>query len=257
MEVGKSVHRVDAFDKATGRAKYCDDLCDRSALVARVLHSTIANGVVKSIDTSAAEQIEGVVKIVTCFDVPQIKFPTAGHPWSTDPHHQDVADRLLLTSRVRFYGDDIAAVVAENEVAAAQALRALRVEYEEYPFVLDVQEAMKPDAPLLHEEFPNNILAHTTIRNGNYEEASREPGLIKVEGWYDTPTVQHCHIENHMCFASMEAGRIVIYSSTQIPHIVRRVVGQALGIPWGKVRVVKPYIGGGQGVFALSPGSGV
>ena len=226
MEVGKSVRRVDAFDKATGRAKYCDDLCDRSALVARVLHSTIANGVVKSIDTSAAEQIEGVVKIVTCFDVPQIKFPTAGHPWSTDPHHQDVADRLLLTSRVCFYGDDIAAVVAENEVAAAQALRALRVEYEEYPFVLDVQEAMKPDAPLLHEEFPNNILAHTTIRNGNYEEASREPGLIKVEGWYDTPTVQHCHIENHMCFASMEAGRIVIYSSTQIPHIVRRVVGQ-------------------------------
>ena len=247
MEVGKSVRRVDAFDKATGRAKYCDDLCDRSALVARVLHSTIANGVVKSIDTGAAEQIEGVVKIVTCFDVPQIKFPTAGHPWSTDPHHQDVADRLLLTSRVRFYGDDIAAVVAENEVAAAQALRALRVEYEEYPFVLDVQEAMKPDAPQLHEEFPNNILAHTTIRNGNYEEASREPGLIKVEGWYDTPTVQHCHIENHMCFASMEAGRIVIYSSTQIPHIVRRVVGQALGIPWGKVRVVKPYIGGGFG----------
>lgn len=247
MEVGKSVRRVDAFDKATGRAKYCDDLCDRSALVARVLHSTIANGVVKSIDTSAAEQIEGVVKIVTCFDVPQIKFPTAGHPWSTDPHHQDVADRLLLTSRARFYGDDVAAVVAENEVAAAQALRALRVEYEEYPFVLDVQEAMKPDAPQLHEEFPNNILAHTTIRNGNYEEASREPGLIKVEGWYDTPTVQHCHIENHMCFASMEAGRIVIYSSTQIPHIVRRVVGQALGIPWGKVRVVKPYIGGGFG----------
>ena len=89
--------------------------------------------------------------------------------------------------------------------------------------MLDVQEAMKPDAPLLHEEYPNNILAHTTIRNGNYEEASREPGLIKVEGWYDTPTVQHCHIENHMCFASMEAGRIVIYSSTQIPHIVRRV----------------------------------
>ena len=112
MEVGKSVRRVDAFDKATGRAKYCDDLCDRSALVARVLHSTIANGVVKSIDTSAAEQIEGVVKIVTCFDVPQIKFPTAGHPWSTDPHHQDVADRLLLTSRVRFYGDDIAAAAS-------------------------------------------------------------------------------------------------------------------------------------------------
>ena len=117
--VGKSEKRVDAFDKVTGRARYTDDLCPKDALVAKVLHSTIANGVVKKIDTSAAEQIEGVVKIVTCFDVPQYKVPTAGHPWSTDPHHQDVADRLLLTSRVRFYGDDVAAVVAENEVAAA------------------------------------------------------------------------------------------------------------------------------------------
>ena len=175
------------------------------------------------------------------------KFPTAGHPWSTDPHHQDVADRLLLTSRVRFYGDDVCAVVAENEVAAAQAVRAIQVEYEEYPVVLDVQEAMKPGAPQIHEEYPGNILAHTDIRKGNYEEAIKEPGLIKVEGWYDTPTVQHCHIENHICTAHMEAGRIVVTASTQIPHIVRRVVGQALGIPWGKVRIIKPYIGGGFG----------
>ena len=245
--VGKSEKRVDAFDKVTGRARYTDDLCPKDALVAKVLHSTIANGVVKKIDTSAAEQIEGVVKIVTCFDVPQYKFPTAGHPWSTDPHHQDVADRLLLTSRVRFYGDDVAAVVAENEVAAAQALRAIRVEYEEYPFVLDAQKAMEPDAPQLHENYPNNILAHTSIVKGDYEAAIQEPGLIRVEGWYDTPTVQHCHIENHICFAEMEGGRIVITSSTQIPHIVRRIVGQALGIPWGNVRVIKPYIGGGFG----------
>ena len=245
--VGKSEKRVDAFDKVTGRARYTDDLCPKDALVAKVLHSTIANGVVKKIDTSAAEQIEGVVKIVTCFDVPQYKFPTAGHPWSTDPHHQDVADRLLLTSRVRFYGDDVAAVVAENEVAAAQALRAIRVEYEEYPFVLDAQKAMEPDAPQLHENYPNNILAHTSIVKGDYEAAIQEPGLIRVEGWYDTPTVQNCHIENHICFAEMEGGRIVITSSTQIPHIVRRIVGQALGIPWGNVRVIKPYIGGGFG----------
>ena len=245
--VGKSEKRVDAFDKVTGRARYTDDLCGSGALVAKVLHSTIANGVVKRIDTRAAEQIEGVVKIVTCFDVPQYKFPTAGHPWSTDPHHQDVADRLLLTSRVRFYGDDVAAVVAEDEIAAAAALRAIRVEYEEYPFVLDVQKAMEPGAPQLHAEYPNNILAHTSIYTGDYASAIQEPGLIKVEGWYDTPTVQHCHIENHICFAEMEGGRIVVTSSTQIPHIVRRIVGQALGIPWGNVRILKPYIGGGFG----------
>lgn len=245
--VGKSVKRVDAFEKVTGRAKYTDDMCDRNAYVAKVLHSTIAHGYVKAVDTTEAEKIPGVVKIVTCFDVPEYHYPTAGHPWSTEEAHQDVADRLLLAEHVRFYGDDIAAVVAENEIAAAQAIRAIKVEYEELPFVLDVQKAMDDGAPRLHEKYPNNILAHTSIRNGNYEEAVKEPGLTRVEGWYETPTVQHCHIENPVCYAYMEQGRIVVVTSTQIPHICRRVVGQALGIPWGQVRIVKPYIGGGFG----------
>lgn len=244
---GQSKLRVDAFDKASGRAKYTDDLCGREALVTRIVHSTIAHGMVRSLDVSQAEKIPGVVKIFTCFDVPEYRFPTAGHPWSTDPHHQDVADRLLLNRHVRYYGDEVAVVVAENEVAAAQAARLVKVDYDEYPFVLDVQKAMEPDAPQIHEEYPGNVLAHTQIRSGDYEAAAKEPGLIKVEGWYDTPTVQHCHIENHICTAYMEGGRITVTSSTQIPHIVRRICGQALGIPWGKVRIIKPYIGGGFG----------
>jgi len=121
------------------------------------------------------------------------------------------------------------------------------VEYEELPFVLDVQKAMEPDAPQIHEDCPGNVLKHTDIRRGDYQTAIQEPGLIRVEGWYDTPTVQHCHIENHGCFAYEEAGRVVVVTSTQIPHIIRRVVGQALGLPWGKVRIIKPYIGGGFG----------
>ncbi len=247
MEVGKSVKRVDAFDKATGRAKYTDDLCDKSALVARVVRSTIAHGYVKSVDISEAQKVPGVMKIFTCFDVPDIKFPTAGHPWSVEAAHQDVADRRLLNRHVRYYGDDVAAVVAEDEVAAAQAARLVRVEYEELPFVLDVQEAMKDSAPQLHKSFPNNVLKHTTIRNGDYAAAIAEEGLLCVDKWYNTSTVQHCHIENHIAYAYEEAGKIVIVSSTQIPHIVRRTVGQALGIPWGSIRVVKPYIGGGFG----------
>ncbi len=248
MAVGKSIPRVDARDKVTGRTRYTDDLCDKGALVARILHSTIAHGRVVSMDTREAEAIPGVVKVVTCFDVPQYYFPTAGHPWSTDPGHQDVADRLLLTREVKFYGDDIAAVVAEDEVAAAQALRAIRVEYEEYPFVLDPMEAMKPEAPQLHERFPGNILGHTSLNRGDYDKAIQEPGLIKVEGWYDTPTVQHCHMENFICYAHSEGDdRLTVVASTQIPHIVRRVVGQALGMDWGRIRVIKPYIGGGFG----------
>lgn len=245
--IGQSVTRVDAPDKVTGRAKYTDDIADKSALIAKVLHSTIAHGYVKSIDISEAEKIAGVVKIVTCFDVPNIPFPTAGHPWSTDPHHQDVADRLLLNRHVRYYGDDVAAVVARDEVSAMQAIRAIKVEYEELPFVLDPIEAMRDGAPQLHEGFDHNILAHTSYEDGNYEEAIKEPGLIVIDKWYNTPTVQHCHIENHICYAYEEAGKINVVSSTQIPHIVRRIVGQALGRDWGSVRIVKPYIGGGFG----------
>ena len=245
--VGKGVARVDAFDKATGRTKYTDDLCDKNALIIRVVRSTIAHGYVKSVDTSEAEKVPGVVKIFTCFDVPDIKFPTAGHPWSVEAAHQDVADRRLLNRHVRYYGDDVAAVVAEDEVAAAQAARKIKVEYEELPFVLDQMEAMKEGAPVLHKDYPDNVLKHTSFRNGNYAEAIKEPGLICVDKWYDTSTVQHCHIENFICFAKEEDGKIVITSSTQIPHIVRRTVGQALGVPWGKIRVIKPYIGGGFG----------
>jgi len=249
MEVGKSINRVDAFDKVTGRTKYTDDLCDAGAYVAKILHSTIAHGKVLSVDTSEAEKIEGVVKIVTCFDLGQYRnyFPTAGHPWSTDVSHQDVADRLLLTDEVKFYGDDVAAVIAENEVAANQALRAIKVEYEEYPVVTDVLEAMKDGAPQIHKDYPNNILKHTSLSRGNYAEAIKEEGLTVVDRWYNTEPVQHCHIENFICYAYAEGKRVTVVASTQIPHIARRVVGQALGIPWGDVRVIKPYIGGGFG----------
>jgi len=221
MIVGKSVKRVDAVDKVTGRARYTDDLAGSNALIVKICHSTIAHGMVTKIDTSEAEKIPGVFRILTCFDVPDRPFPTAGHPWSNDPHHQDVADRLLLNRHVRYYGDEIAAVLAEDEVTAVQAVRALKVEYEEYPFVMDPQEAMKDGAPQLHERFKNNILAHTGYEEGDFEAAIQEPGLVKIEGWYDTPTVQHCHLENHICFAEQQNGKIVVVTSTQIPHIVR------------------------------------
>ena len=247
MIIGKSYTRVDAYDKATGRTKYTEDLCDKHALVAKIKHSNVAHAIVKSVDISEAEKIPGVVKVLTCFDAPEYLFPTAGHPWSTEESHQDICDRNVLTKHVRYYGDDVAAVVAEDEVAAKRAIEAIKVEYEVLPFVLDVQEAMKDGAPQIHEKYKNNVLAHTQIHKGNYEEAIKEPGLIKIDKWYNTQTVQHCHIENFICYAWEEGGRINVTSSTQIPHITRRCVAQALGVDWGRVRVVKPYIGGGFG----------
>jgi xanthine dehydrogenase molybdenum-binding subunit len=247
MSVGQSIPRVDAWEKVSGRAKYTDDLVDRNALVGKVLHAAIANGLVKKIDTGEAERIPGVVKIITCFDVPDFPFPTAGHPWSTDPAHWDPMDRRLLNRRVRFCGDDIAAVIAVDEISASRALRAIKVEYDEYPAVLTPEEAMRQGAPLLHEECPGNVLKHTTVEDGSLEEAVKEEGLLCFEDVFETPIVQHCHIESAVSWAYMENGRYVIVASTQIPHILRRIVAQALGIPWGDVRIIKPYIGGGFG----------
>ncbi|MFA7109801.1 MAG: xanthine dehydrogenase subunit XdhA [Sphaerochaetaceae bacterium] len=247
MIVTEAINRVDAEEKVRGTAKYTNDLLPGNALVAKILHSTIANGLVKKIDISEAEKVEGVITICTCFDVPDIQFPTAGHPWSTETKHQDIADRKLLNQRVRYYGDDIAAVIAENEIAANQAINKIKVEYEEYKPMFTVEQAMASDATPIHEEKPDNVLVHSSYSFGEFEKAIQEEGLIKIEGNYSTPMVKHCHIENANSFAYEEGGKIVVVSSTQIPHIIRRVCSQALGIPMGKIRIIKPYIGGGFG----------
>ena len=119
--VGQRYNRVDARGKVTGEAKYTADLEPKDCLHAKVIHSTIANGLVKSFHLEEALKVPGVVKIVTCFDVPDCQFPTAGHPWSVEKAHQDIADRKLLNQRVRLYGDDIAAVVAVDEIACKKA----------------------------------------------------------------------------------------------------------------------------------------
>lgn len=244
--IGKSIPRVDAYEKVTGRAKFTDDLILNKCLVAKVLHATIGNGIVKSIDTSAAEKLDGVVKVVTFKDVPNHCYPTPGHPWSVEPAHQDVADRNILTGRIRYYGDDIAAVVAEDEVTASRALKLIKVEYEEYPVEIHPRKSMCGSNPPIHLDKKDNVLARSNYFIGNVEEGLKNADTV-VERSYKTPIVQHCHIENPISFAYMEKGRIVVVSSTQIPHIMRRVIGQALGIPWGQVRVIKPYIGGGFG----------
>ena len=241
--------RVDAKDKVTGEARYTADLEPKGLLTAKVVRSTIANGVVKSFDLSEALAVSGVVKIVTCFDVPDIQFPTPGHPWSVETAHQDIADRKLLNTRVRVYGDDIAAVIAEDEIAAARAARLVKVEYEEYEPLLTVEAAMAEGATRLHEEKPGNVIAHSsfTVGEGTFEEAVKEEGLVVIDRDYRTQSVQHCHIETPISFAYMEKDRIIVTTSTQIPHIVRRVISQALGLPMGRIRVIKPYIGGGFG----------
>ena len=258
--VGQGVKRVDAYGKVTGEAKYTADLEPRDILHAKVVHSTIANSLVKSFDLEEALKVPGVVKIVTCFDAPECQFPTAGHPWSVELKHQDICDRRILNQRVRIYGDDIAAVVAEDEIAATRAARLIKVEYEEYEPIVTVKAALKEGATPLHPDLrKDNVIVHSHLTMGSkdftFEEGLRqakeaygEDNLVVLDEVYDTARISHCHIELPVSWAYVDVnGKVTVVSSTQIPHIVRRCISQGLGIPLGKIRVIKPYIGGGFG----------
>ncbi|MEG6584670.1 xanthine dehydrogenase subunit XdhA [Dendrosporobacter sp. 1207_IL3150] len=244
--IGTSVPRIDGLSKVCGKIQYVDDLYLRDMLYAKIYRSTIANGRVKAIDVSEAKRLPGVEAVITFEDVPAHTFPTAGHPFSLDPTHQDVADHSILTGRIRYWGDEIAAVVAVDELTAEKALKLIKVEYDEYPSVLTLSDALDESAVEIHQG-SNNIIKTTSYKFGELEQSFVECDYI-LEGQYKTSIVQHCAMENHSAFAyTDQRGRIIIYSSTQIPHICRRIVGQALGMPWGMIRVVKPYVGGGFG----------
>ena len=125
-------------------------------------------------------------------------------------------------------------------------MKLIKVAYEEYPVVVSPKISMRGTEHPIHLDKKDNILARSSFAIGDVDSAM-EKAAVKLKRSYKTPIVQHCHIENNISYAYMEKGRIVVVSSTQIPHIVRRIVGQALGIPWGQVRVIKPYVGGGFG----------
>ena len=244
--IGKNIPRVDAVAKVTGQARYVDDHFVPGLLHAKIFRSSIAHGLVKSLDISQAQAMPGVVAVVTFDDVPGHTFPTAGHPFHKDPAHQDVADRHLLTKRVRLWGDEIAAVIAEDEWVAAKAAALITAEYEEYPPLLTAEAALAPGAKEIHDG-TGNVIAADGYEAGNLEAAFAQASVI-LEDRYSTQMVAHCAMETYSAYAYQDgAGRIVVVSSTQIPHICRRIVAQALGISWGRVRVIKPYIGGGFG----------
>ena len=246
MAVGQSHIRKDVRAKVTGKTRFTDDFSMPGMLQAKYVRSPIAHGLVKSIDKTVALAMPGVEAVFTFEDVPKTFFPTAGHPFSLDPGHQDVADRLLLTDHVRYHGDEVAIVVARDHLTAAKAAKAVIVEYEELPVCVTSEAAMAEDAPAIHKG--GNIIKSTTFEiGGKIADAEKETDII-VEGTFSTPIVLHCHLENHTAYAYMDDNdHLVIVSSTQIPHICRRIVGQALDMPWAKIRVIKPYIGGGFG----------
>ncbi|PLX70470.1 MAG: xanthine dehydrogenase molybdenum-binding subunit XdhA [Denitrovibrio sp.] len=246
MAVGKSVERLDAVAKATGRARYTEDFTLSGMKHAVYVRSTIAHGIVTGINTEKAGALPGVRAIFTYEDVPDIRFSTAGHPYSDDPSHRDPYDRHLLTKHVRFEGDEIAIVVADSELIARKAAKLVEVTYDELAVLNTPENILAENAPQIHPE-GNLTGEHEFSVGGDMSEAVKASAHL-TESSYKTAMVQHCHLENQIAYGYMDDNdNIVVVSSTQIPHIARRIISEALSFPIGRIKVIKPYIGGGFG----------
>lgn len=249
--VGRRVRKVDGFKLVTGRTAFTDDIELPGLLIGRILGSPHAHARIVGIDASRAQALPGVHAVLTYRNVPRVPHTTAGQAWPEPSPY----DTYLLDSKVRFVGDRVAAVAAESRAIAEEALRRIEVEYEVLPPVLDMEHAMDPGAPVIHDEpdatgirdASRNLAGdiHTSI--GDVEAGFREADLV-LEREYRTPRQQHAMIEPHIVISWLDAdNRLVIRTSTQIPFHVRRQVAMILQIPVSRIHVVKPRIGGGFG----------
>ncbi len=247
--VGKNAVRLDAVEKVTGAAKYVDDLeFGASMLYVAVLESPYAHAKIKSIETEEAEKMPGVKAVVSGKDYPE-KFGL---------YLKD--NSIFPIDRVRYVGQQVAAVIATSQEAAEAALEKIKVEYEELPVIQDALEAIKEDAPLIHPDLGNyevvpwlnpqpgtNIGHLRKIRKGDVEEAFKEADYV-LEDWYHVPHVVHAPIETHISVALYSYdGRLTLWNSTQSPHTQRNILAHSLKIPHKNIRVIAPYIGGGFG----------
>ena len=249
--VGKNFKKVDGVKLVTGRPAFTDDIHLQGMLIGKILPSTRAHARIKNIDTSKAKVLPGVHAVLTYRDVPRVPHTTAGQAWP-EPSPKDT---YLLDSKVRFVGDRVAAVAAESRAIAEEALRLIEVEYEDLPPILEIEQAMAPGAPVIHDE-PDSTGIHDASRNiagyifkeiGSVERGFREADYI-FEREFRTQRQQHCPIEPHVTISWLDPdNRLVIRTSTQVPYHARRQVAQILQIPLQRVHVVKPRIGGGFG----------
>ncbi len=233
--VGKRVERVGIWDKVTGKARYAADLDVPDALVLKVWRSPVPHGLIRRIDKQKAEAMEGVVRIFTAKDIP------GENLYGIINRDQTV----LAEEKVRFVGDPIALIAAENETIAEEALKAIEVEIEELPAVFDPEAALKPDAPTIHEK--GNLLFTRKIVRGNVEEGFAASDLI-LEEEYETNMLEHAYIEPEAGVAYKdETGCILVLATTQNPHSDQAQLVSILDMKPEKVRVIQTETGGGFG----------
>ena len=253
QSVGKPEKKVDAVKLVQGKPAFAADFEKRGLLHAKVLRSPYAHARIRHIDASRALELPGVAAVLTWKDIPRVAYSTAGQ---SDPIPGPL-DTFSLDNKVRFVGDRVAFLAAETEEIAEKALDLIHVDYEVLPSLLDPAEAMKPGAPVIHDEpeFVNfaesdpqrNLAAHIHIDIGDVEKGFSEADLI-FEGDYEVPKVQQAHLEPHVALTYWdEDDRLVIRTSTQVPFHVRRQLAPVLGLPIKRIRIIKPRIGGGFG----------
>jgi len=236
--IGKNVEKVDAVSLATGQPVFTDDVKFPDALQIKFLYSPYANAMIEDIDTSEAEKLEGVVMVLSYKNTPQVYHTTAGQGWPEPSPY----DTCMFNKHVRYVGDRVAAVVAETEEIASEALKLIKVKYNVLPAVFDPEEAIKEGAPRIHEEdnllgvydAKRNLVSHIEVKAGDVEKGFNEADVV-VEHTFTTQYTQHCPIETHVTISYLdENGRIVIRSSTQVPYHVRRIVAQVLASQYRK-----------------------
>jgi putative selenate reductase molybdopterin-binding subunit len=249
--VGRSERRVDSVKLATGRGTFVDDVALPGMLYARILHSPHAHARIARIDAAKARSIPGVAAVLTHEDVPRVPYTTAGQGWPEPSPY----DAVMLDTKVRFVGDRVAVVAAEDPEVARRACDAIEVEYEVLPAVLDPEKAMIPGAPVIHDQ-PDasgikdparNLAAEIVAEVGDVARGFAEAERL-FEETYRVPYVQQSSIEPHITITWLdEDHRLMVRTSTQVPFHVRRIIAPLLGIPIRRIRVVKPRIGGGFG----------
>ena len=251
--VGKSVRKKDSLQLLLGKPVYTEDIAP-DALVVKLLRSPHANAMVKTIDASKAKKVPGVVDVYTWEDVPDQRFSNAGQTYpETSPY-----DRLIIDRHVRFVGDVVAIVAAENEKAAQTALSRIKVEYDVLEPVLDFRTA-KDNPVLVHPEDnwhmlcdlggdnTRNLVGTTSDAGGDIEAVLADCDMV-LERTYHTKAYNQAMMETFRTFTQLDRyGRLHVISSTQIVYHVRRILSHALGIPKSRIRVEKPRIGGGFG----------
>jgi len=242
--IGKSIKRVDALDKVTGHALYSGDLNQPDQLYLKILFAGRPHAVVKSIDTSAAEAMEGVVLVLTAVDVPVNEY---GLQIPDQPVLCGPGSDKEFGDHVRFIGDQVAAVVAESEEIAAAAVKKIKVIFEDLPILDTTEKALEEGAYQLHPDKEQNILHSYKIRKGDVEKAFKEADVI-VEGEYKTPIQEHAYLQPEAGLAYLdEQGRITVACGGQWAHEEQEQIAHALNLDMDQVRVIHPEIGGAFG----------